>query len=154
MDVESGRTLLCRSSAHSQPKRGITPVELVAARGASSSAEQTFDTLVCDAVTEVFTVVLGNIAGQALIEAVKRHTSLEIKDLPRRPDLLDQALKAHMGSPAIVLERKILRTLAGKATPGTTPSGSDPLDLASEIEKIRQEFLRRKQAGNLPHTLE
>jgi hypothetical protein len=133
---------------------GVPQVEIARSKGASSSAEQLFDTLLRDSVTQTFSGVLGKIAGQALLDAVKAQTSLETDGLPRRPDLLDQALRAHLGSAARVLERKILRALAAKTANGIARSETEPFDFASEIENIRKQFLKRKQAGNQLQILE
>jgi len=129
-------------------------VGIATSKGASSSAEQVFDMLLCDSVNEVFNAVLGKIAGQALLDAVKRHTSLELEDFPEKPNLVDQALTAHMGKAAKVLERKILRTVTGKTSAGTAPIENDHFDFAVEINRIREQFLKRKQAANHPRTLE
>jgi hypothetical protein len=123
-------------------------------KGASSSTEQLFDTLLRDSLTQTFGEILGSIAGQALLDAVKAQTSLEIEGLTRRPDLLDKALKAHLGSAARVLERRILTTLAARTATGIAPHETAPSDFASEIEKIRKQFLKRKQTGNQPQILE
>lgn len=128
-------------------------METTTSKRAPSTAEQAFDVLLRDSLTEVFTGVLGKTAGQALLDVVKSHTSLETKDLPGRPDLVDQALMKHLGLCAKVLERKILRTLAWK-TAGVAPGETDRFDFASEVEKARIKFLKRKQAGNRPNTLE
>ena len=128
-------------------------METATSKRASSTAEQVFDALLRDSLTEVFTGVLGKTAGQALLDVVQRHTSLETNDLPGRPDLVDQALMKHLGSGAKVLERKILRTLA-KKTAGVAPGETDQFDFASQVEKAKIQFLKRKQAGNRPNTLE
>lgn len=129
-------------------------MEIVSSKGASSGAEQAFDMLLCDCVTEVFNSVLGRIAGQALLDAVKRHTSLELKDFPGKPNLIDQALTAHLGKAAKVLERKILRTVTRKISAGTAPAENDQFDFATEISRAKEQFLKRKQAANHPRTLE
>jgi hypothetical protein len=133
---------------------GVPQVEITRAKGASSSIEQLFDTLLRDSLTQTFGEILGRIAGQALLDAVKAQTSLETEGLPRRPDLLDKALRAHLGSASKVLERRILRTLTAKTATGIAPNETEPTDFASEIEKIRKQFLKRKQAGNQPQILE
>jgi hypothetical protein len=133
---------------------GVLQVEIARSKGASSSTEQLFDTLLRDSVTQTFSGVLGKIAGQALLDAVKAQTSLETDGLPQRPDLLDQALRAHLGSAARVLERKILRALTAKTASGIARSETEPFDFASEIENIRKQFLKRKQAGKQPQILE
>lgn len=127
---------------------------VTASKRPSSRAEQVFDMLLCDSVTEVFNKVLGQIAGQALLDAVRRHASLEVEDFPRKPDVLDRALVATMGSSAQVLERKILKTLTGKAAAGTPPSENLRFDFASEIEKVKEQFLKGKQAAVQPHTVD
>ncbi|HXZ97974.1 MAG TPA: hypothetical protein VED24_01255 [Candidatus Acidoferrum sp.] len=113
-----------------------------------------FDTLLRDSVTQTFGEVLGRIAGQALLDAVKAQTCLEIEGLSRRPDLLDKALEAHLGSAARVLERRMLRILTTKTATGITLSENERSDFASVVEKIRKQFLKRKQAGNQPQILE
>jgi len=152
--VESGTTVPSPSRAHSPQDRGVPRVEISASKGVSSSAEQLFDTLLHDSVTEVFNGVLGMIAGPALIDAVKRDTSLEMRDLSRKPDLLDQALVAHLGSAAKVLERKILKTLATKTVTGFAPREASRLDFSLEVENVRKQFLKRKQAANQAQILE
>jgi hypothetical protein len=132
----------------------VPQVETVRSKGASLSTEQLFDTLLRDSLTQTFGEVLGKIAGQALLDAVKAQTSLETEGLPRRPDLLDKALKAHLGAAARVLERWILRTLAAKTATGIAPNETVASDFASEIEQIRKQFLKRKQAGNELQILE
>ncbi len=139
---------------YSPPSRGAKPMEIVSSKGASSCAEHVFDTLLCDSVAEVFSAVLGKIAGQALLDAVKRYTSLELQELAEKPTLVDEALRAHMGRAAKVLERKILRAVSGKASAGVPPTENDQFDFADEIEKVREQFLRRKKAANRPHPLE
>jgi len=129
-------------------------VEISMSRGASSSTEQLFDMLLHDSVTEVFNGVLGAIAGRALLDAMKRHTSLEIEDLSRKPGLLDQALATHLGSAAKVLERRILKTLAAKTVTGFAPREASRLDFAFEVDNVRKQFLKRKQAANQPQILE
>lgn len=129
-------------------------MEITASKGASSSAEQAFDLLLMECVVEVFNGVLGKIGGRALLEAVRTYTSLEIKDLPGKLDLLDQALRAHLGSSAKVLERRILKTLAVRTSAGVAPRENDEFDFMSEVETARKQFLRRKQAGNQPQALE
>jgi len=133
---------------------GVPQVEISRSKGASSSTEQLFDTLLRDSVTQTFSGVLGKVAGQALLDAVKAQTSLETDDFPQRPDLLDQALRAHLGAAARVLERKILRTLTAKTASGIARNETEPFDFASEIENVRKQFLKRKQAGNQPQILE
>jgi hypothetical protein len=123
-------------------------------KGASSSNQQLFDTLLRDSMTQTFGEVLGRIAGQALLDAVKAQTSLEIEGLTRRPDLLDKALRAHLGSAAGVLERRMLRALTANTATGIALNENGPYDFVSEIEEIRKQFLKRKQAGNQPQILE
>jgi hypothetical protein len=129
-------------------------VGTIRSKGASSSNEQLFDTLLRDSLIQTFGEVLGRIAGQALLDAVKAQTSLDIEGLTRRPDLLDKALKAHLGSAAGVLERRMLRALTAKTATGIALNENGPYDFASVIEKIRKQFLKRKQTGNLPQILE
>ena len=129
-------------------------MEITRSKGAFSGAEQTFDAFLQDSVTQTFKGTLGPIAGQALLDAVKTHASLATQDFPRRPDLLDKALGAHLGSVAGVLERMILKTLATKTATGVTLREGASFDFASEIEKIKTNFLNRKQAGNQPQILE
>jgi hypothetical protein len=146
--------MTCPSRARPPLDIRVPQVETTRSKGASSSTEQLFDTLLRDSLTQTFSEVLGRIAGQALLDAVKAQTSLKTEGLPRRPDLLDKALTAHLGSAARVLERRILRTLAAKTATGIVPNETVPSDFASEIEKIRKQFLKRKQAGNQPQILE
>jgi len=133
---------------------GVPQVETMRSKGASSSTQRLFDTLLRDSVTQTFGEVLGRIAGQALLDAVRAQTSLEIEGLSRRPDLLDKALEAHLGSAARVLERRMLRTLTAKTATGIALSENERSDFASVVEKIRKQFLKRKQAGNQPQILE
>lgn len=142
------------SGARRPVRAGSVKVEITRSKGAFSSAEQTFDALLRDSVTQTFKGTLGPIAGQALLDAVKAHASLETEDFPRRPDLLDKALGAHLGSITKVLERMILKTLATKTATGTAPHEGTSFDFASEIDKIKKNFLNRKQAGNQPQVLE
>jgi len=129
-------------------------VETTASKGAYSIAENVFDTLLRDSVVETFNGTLGKIAGQALVDAVKRHTSSDMEHVLEKPELIDQALIAHLGIAAQVLERRILKTLVGKTGAGTAPQGTDRFSFASEVEKNREQFLKRKAAGGQPHTLE
>jgi hypothetical protein len=119
-----------------------------------ASVEYVFEGLLHDSVIEVFNGILGKIAGQALLEAVKRHNPSQTEDPLGKPALLHQVLISHLGSVAQVLERKILKTLAGKTAVGVAHQESDRVDFASEIEKIREQFLRRKQACDQPQTME
>lgn len=151
--MESRKAILRLSKPHSTRTGEISTVA-VATKGTHPSAEPVFDALLRDSVTEVFNGTLGKIAGQALLEAVKKHAPLQTDDPLIRPDLLDQILIAHLGLVAQVLERKILKTLASK-TATVTSSGADArIDFASEVEKIRKQFLRRKLAGDRSQTLE
>ncbi len=152
--MEGGRAILSLSKAHSLPNRRISPVKTTTSRGVTSGAEQVFDTLLRDSVMEVFNGVLGRVAGQALLDAVKRDTSLEMMDLSRKPDLLDQRLVAHLGLAAKVLERRILNTLTSKTVAGVARHQADTFDFATEVEKVRKQFLERKQAAKQPQILE
>jgi len=125
-----------------------------ASRGAYASAEYAFETLLHDSVTEVFNGTLGRIAGQALLEAVRRHSPSQTEDPVARPALLQQVLVSHLGSVAQVLERKILKTLAGKAAVNNAPQETARVDFAVEVEKIRRQFLRRKQSCDRPQAME
>jgi hypothetical protein len=125
-----------------------------ATKGAYSSAEYAFEALLRDSVIEVFNGTLGKIAGQALLEAIKKHAPSEAKDPLERPDILDQLLIAHLGLVAQVLERKILRTLGSKTATLAAPREDARIDFPSEVEKIRKQFLRRKKAGDQPQPLE
>jgi len=125
-----------------------------ASRGAYASAEYAFEGLLHDSVIEVFNGTLGKIAGKALLEAVKRHSLSQTEDPLGKPALLHQVLFSHLGSVARVLERKILKTLAGKAAAGIAPRETDRFDFASEVEKIKKQFLKRKQACDQPQTME
>jgi hypothetical protein len=119
-----------------------------------ASAEYVFEGLLHDTVIEVFDGILGKIAGQALLEAVMRHSPSLTEDPLEKPVLLHQVLISHLGSVAQVLERKILKTLAGKTATGVAPQVTDRVDFVSEVEKIREQFLRRKQACDQPQTME
>ena len=125
-----------------------------ASKGAYASADYVFDTLFRDSVTEVFNGILGQMAGQALIEAVKRHSPSQTEDPLEKPVLLHQVLFSHLGAVAQVLERKILKTLAGKTASGIAPRETDRVDFVSEVEKIRKQFLRRKQSCDRPQAME
>ena len=125
-----------------------------APRGVHASAEYVFEGLLHDSVIEVFNGILGKIAGQALLETVKRHSPSQTEDPLGRPVLLDQVLISHLGSVAQVLERKILKTLAGKTAAGVAPQEAGRVDFVSEVEKIREQFLRRKQACDRPQAME
>jgi hypothetical protein len=126
----------------------------IASRGVYASAEYVFEGLLHDSVIEVFNGILGKIAGQALLEAVMRHSPSPTEDPLERPVLLHQVLISHLGSVAQVLERKILKTLAGKTAAGVAPQETDRVDFVSEVEKIREQYLRRKQACDQPQTME
>ena len=125
-----------------------------APRGVYASAEYVFEELLHDSVIEVFNGVLGKIAGQALLEAVKKHSPSQTEDPLGRPVLLHQVLISHLGSVAQVLERRILRTLAGKTAGRVAPQETGRVDFVSEVEKIRKQFLRRKKACDQPQTME
>lgn len=129
-------------------------MEVARSKGVSSSAEQVFDGLLCDSVTQVFNGALGPIAGAALLDALKRYASLELKDIPAKPELLHEALQYHLGPVARVLERKILATLTKKAAVGTAPCETERFVFAQEVANVRRQFLRRKQACNQPKILE
>jgi hypothetical protein len=146
--------MTCPSKAPRPLDVRVPQVETARSKGASSCTEKLFDTLLRDSLTQTFREILGTIAGQALLDAVKAYTSLETEGLPRRPDLLDKALRAHLGSAARVLERRIVWTLKAKTATGIAANETEHSDFASEIEKIRKEFLKRKQAGNQPQILE
>jgi len=118
------------------------------------SAERVFDSLLSDSVIEVFNGTLGKIAGQALLDVVKAQTPPDNADPLRRPDLLDQVLISHLGLVARVIERKILKTLAGNTSAGAVPDATNHFDFAAEVEKVRLQFLKRKQMGCQPQTLE
>ena len=125
-----------------------------APRGVQAGAEYAFEGLLHDSVIEVSNGILGKIAGQALLEAVKKHSPSPTEDPLGRPVLLHQLLNSHLGSVAQVLERKILKTLAGKTSAGVAPRETNRVDFVSEVEKIREQFLRRKQACDQPQTME
>jgi len=110
--------------------------------------------LMSESVIEVFDGVLGKIGGQALLDAVRKDASPEIKDFLENPESLDHALMAHLGRAAKILERKILKTLASKTAAGTPPVQTDYFNFASEVENVRKQFLKRKQAASHPQTLE
>jgi len=149
----SGRAILRASKPYPAPAGGASAVT-TAPRGAYASAEYVFEGLLHDSVIEVFNGILGKIAGQALLEAVKRHNPSQTEDPLGRPVLLHQVLSSHLGSVAQVLERKILKTLAGKTAAGVAPQETDRVDFVSEVEKIRKQFLRRKKACDQPQTME
>jgi len=151
--MESGRAILRASNSY--PTRGgKTSTVAAASKGAYASAEYVFDGLLHDSVTEVFNGVLGKTAGQALVEAVKKHSLSQTEDPLERPVLLHQVLVSHLGRVAQVLERKILKTLAGKTASGIAPRETDRVDFVSEVEKIRKQFLRRKQSCDRPQAIE
>jgi len=142
------------SHGHSATSRGISPVEITASKPISSRADQVFGLLMSESVIEVFDGVLGKIAGQALLDAVRRDASTETKDFLEKPESLDHALVAHLGRAAKVLERRILKTLASKTVAGTPPIDTGHFNFALEVEKVKREFLKRKQAAKGPQTLE
>jgi hypothetical protein len=151
--MRSGRAILRAYKPLGAP-RGEMSTVATASRGAHASAEYAFEGLLHDSVIEVFNGILGKIAGQALIEAVRKQSSAQTEDPLDKPDLLHQVLVSHLGSVARVLERKILKTLAGKAAVGVAPRETDRFDFVSEVEKIKKQFLRRKQACDQPQTME
>jgi hypothetical protein len=154
VDKESVRTFLYLSRAHSLNSSGGISTITTETRGTHSSAEYVFRALLHDSVTEVFSGTLGKIAGEALLEAIKKHAPPDGEDPLERPELLDQTLVAHLGLVAQVLERRILRTLGNKtAIPGTLRENGR-IDFPSEVEKIRKQFIRRKQAADRPQALE
>jgi len=110
--------------------------------------------LLCESITGVFNAVLGKIAGEALLDAVRNYTSLEVKDFAGNPGLVHEALTAHMGKAAKVLERRILRVINGKTLTGSPPVENCEFDFPVEISKAKEQFLRRKQAANHPRTLD
>lgn len=103
---------------------------------------------------EVFNETLGNIAGEALLEAVRNRTSSKTEDPLERPDLLHQLLIAHLGAASHVLERRILKTLASKTVAAIALRETDRADFVSEVGEIRRRFLKRKQSCNRPQTME
>jgi hypothetical protein len=153
LDTRSGKTILRAHKPLAASGREASTLSSKS-RGAYASAEYAFEGLLHDSVTEVFNGILGKIAGQALVEAVKRHNSSPTEDPLGKPALLHQVLISHLGSVAHVLERKILKTLAGKAAAGLAPRETDRLDFVSEVEKIRKQFLKRKQACDQPQNMD
>jgi len=151
--MESGRAIPPPSEHHPAGTGEISTV-VTTTKGVHSGAEHVFDGLFRDSVIEVFNGTLGKIAGQALLEAVKKHAPLQTDDPLERPDLLDQMLIAHLGLVAQVLERMILRTLGSKTATLAAPREDARIDFPSEVEKIRKQFLKRKKAGDQPHSLE
>ena len=125
-----------------------------ATRGAFSGAEYAFQALLHDSITEVFNGTLGKIAGGALLEAIKKHAPSEGEDPLERPELLDQILIAHLGLVAQVLERRILRTLGTKTATAASLREDERIDFPLEVEKIRNQFLKRKQAADRPQAVE
>jgi hypothetical protein len=123
-------------------------------RGAHSSVDHAFQALLHDSVTEVFNGTLGKIAGQALLEAIKRYTASETEESLEQPELLNQALTAHLGVVAKVLERRILATLGKKTAAAPVLRENEHIDFALEVEKIRKQFLARKQAADQPYAME
>ena len=154
LHVESGKTTVPVAHAHSPTRRGTSPAEVTASKPTSTSVEQAFGMVMSESVVEVFSGVLGKIGGQALLDAVRKDTSVEIKDFLEDADLLDHALMAHMGWAGKVLERKILKRLARKTAAGTPAVETDYVNFASEVEKVRKQFLKRKQAASHQQTLE
>jgi len=129
-------------------------MEVTASKPTSSNAEQVFRMLMSESVIEVFNGVLGKIGGQALLDAVRRDASLEKGDVLENPEQLDRSLIAHLGRAGKILERKILKTLASRTAAGTLSVETDYFDFALEVEKVRRQFLKRKQAASHPQTLE
>ncbi len=154
MDKESVRTFLGPSKPHSSASKGEISVMTTATRGAYSSAEYAFQALLHDSVTEVFSGTLGKIAGEALLEAIKKHAPSEGEDPLEKPELLDQMLIAHLGLVAQVLERRILRTLGTKTATAASLRENERIDFPLEVEKIRKQFLKRKQAADRPQAVE
>ena len=154
MDKESVRTFLGPSKPHSSASKGEISVMTTATRGAYSSGEYAFQTLLHDSVTEVFSGTLGKIAGEALLEAIKKHAPSEGEDPLEKPELLDQMLIAHLGLVAQVLERRILRTLGTKTATAASLRENERIDFPLEVEKIRKQFLKRKQAADRPQAVE
>ena len=148
------RTFLGPSKPHSSASKGEISVMTTATRGAYSGAEYAFQALLRDSVTEVFIGTLGKIAGEALLEAIKKHAPSEGEDPLEKPELLDQMLIAHLGLVAQVLERRILRTLGSKTATAASLRENACIDFPLEVEKIRKHFLRRKQAADQPQALE
>jgi hypothetical protein len=154
LDKESVRTFLGLFKPHSSASKGEISVMTTATRGAYSSAEYAFQALLHDSVTEVFSGTLGKIAGEALLEAIKKHAPSEGEDPLEKPELLDQMLIAHLGLVAQVLERRILRTLGTKTATAASLRENGRVDFPLEVEKIRKQFLKRKQAADRPQALE
>ena len=153
LNRESVRAIQRASKAHSRPGGEITATKSTTSETTHSSTEWVFNSLLSDSVIEVFNGTLGKIAGQALLNVVKAQ-SPDNADPLRRPDLLDQVLVSHLGLVARVIERKILKTLAGKTASGAVPEATDHFDFAAEVDKVRKQFLERKQMGGQPQTLE
>jgi hypothetical protein len=146
--------MLRLSKPNSTASTGGISTAATASKGAFSGAECAFEVLLRDSAIEVFNGALGKIAGQALLDAIRKHAPLGARDPLERPDILDQMLIAHLGLVAQVLERKILRTLCSRTATAAAPNQNARIDFPSEVEQIREQFLRRKKAGNHPQTLE
>ena len=153
LNTRSGRTILHAYKPLAAPRREASTLS-AASRGAYASAEYAFEGLLHDSAIEVFNGVLGKIAGQALIEAVRKYSASQTEDPLGKPVVLHEVLISHLGLVAQVLERKILKTLAGKASAGVAPRETARIDFVSEVEKIRKQFLRRKKACDQPQTME
>jgi hypothetical protein len=151
--MESGRTIL-RASKHCSTPGGEASTLAASSKGAYASAEYAFDALLHDSVIEVFNETLGNIAGEALLEAVRNRTSSKTEDPLEKPDLLHQLLIGHLGAAAHVLERRIVKTLASKTVAAIALRETDRADFVSEVGEIRKRFLKRKQSCNRPQTIE
>jgi hypothetical protein len=151
--MESGRTILRRSKPCPTPG-GEASTTAASSKGAYASAEYVFDLLLHDSVIEVFNETLGNIAGEALLEAVRNHASSKTEDPLERPDLLHQLLISHLGVASKVLERRILKTLASKTVAAIALRETDRADFVFEVSEIRRQFLKRKQSCNRPHPME
>jgi hypothetical protein len=154
VDKESVRTFLFPSRSHSSKSTGGISTITAETRGAYSSAEYAFRALLHNSVTEVFSGTLGKIAGEALLEAIKKHAPSKGEDPLERPELLDQMLIAHLGLVAQVLERRILRTLGAKTATAASLCENERIDFPLEVEKIRKQFLKRKQAADRPQAVE
>lgn len=154
LNRESSRNMLGFSKHNSTASTGEVSAVATASKGAYSCAEYAFETLLRDSAIEVFNGTLGKIAGQALLDAIKRRAPSDGKDPLERPDFLHQTLIAHLGLVAQVLERKILRTLSNKTATVAPPRENTGIDFPSEVEKIRKQYLLRKKAGDQPQALE
>lgn len=154
LNRESSRNVLSLSKPNSSASTREMSAPASASKGAYSSAEYAFETLLRDSVIEVFNGTLGKIAGQALLDAIRKRAQSDAGDPLERPDFMHQMLIAHLGLVAQVLERKILRTLGSKAAIAAAPKENTGIDFPSEVEKIRKQFLNRKKAANRPQALE